>query len=119
MQKILIADKNRLLREMLTRAVLTDDNLEIVSISDSIENLYMQVMENDPDWVIISLPHNQEQLPDEVKQILLNSPETGVLIISPDGRHISAKWFEMHERTLDGINLNELLELLSQPVVYA
>ena len=118
MSKIIIADHNRLLREMLTKAISADEDVKIVKILDSHHNLYEQVQKHEVDWVIISQPDDQDELPSEVKQIWVDYPDTGVLVVSPDGSHLSAKWLEAREQVLDGISLAELLELLSNRAVF-
>ena len=118
MSKIIIADHNRLLREMLTKAISADEDVKIVKILDSHHNLYEQVQRHEVDWVIISQPDDQDELPSEVKQIWVDYPDTGVLVVSPDGAHLSAKWLEAREQVLDGISLAELLELLSNRAVF-
>lgn len=118
MSKIIIADHNRLLREMLTKAISADEDVKIVKILDSHHNLYEQVQRHEVDWVIISQPDDQDELPSEVKQIWVDYPDTGVLVVSPDGSHLSAKWLEAREQVLDGISLAELLELLSNRAVF-
>ncbi|HKJ26106.1 MAG TPA: hypothetical protein VJ965_00590 [Anaerolineales bacterium] len=114
----MIADQNRLLREMLTKAINTEQDLEIVRILNSHHHLYEQVQNNDIDWVIMSWPDEEETLPDDVRKILADFPSVGVLIVSPDGSHVRAKWLKVHERILDGIGLNELIELLSARAIF-
>lgn len=118
MSKIIVADHNRLLREMLTKAISADEDVKIVKILDSHNNLYEQVQKHEVDWVIISQPDDQEELPSGVKQIWVDYPDTGVLVVSPDGSHLTAKWLESREQVLDGISLAELLELLSNRAVF-
>lgn len=117
MQKIIIADKNRLLREMLTKAIEINHHLRIVNILDSYDQLFEITRNHQPDWVILSLPDDREDLPVEVKEILVNFPSVGVLVVSPDGRHMRVKWLEVHEQILDGINLDSLINLLSSSMV--
>ncbi|MEJ2757121.1 MAG: hypothetical protein P8046_01445 [Anaerolineales bacterium] len=117
MQKIIVADKNRLLREMLTKAINRNHNLRIVNILDSHDRLFEIAQKRQADWIILSLPNDQEDLPLEVKEILVNFPDVGVLVVSPDGRHMRVKWLEVHEQILDGMDLDGLINLLSASVV--
>lgn len=117
MQKIIVADKNRLLREMLTKAISRNQNLSIVNILDSHDQLYEIAKKKQTDWVILTLPNDQDDLPLEVKEILVNFPDVGVLVVSPDGRQIRVKWLEVHEQILDGIDFDDLIKLLSAKVV--
>lgn len=113
MSNIIIADQNRLLREMLTKAISKDKDVKIVKILTSHNDLYEQVDNHEVDWVIVSQPEDQDELPSGVKQIWVDYPDTGVLVVSPDGSKLRAKWLEARERVLDGISLGELIELLS------
>jgi DNA-binding NarL/FixJ family response regulator len=115
-QKIIIADRNRLMREMVTKAINADDKLMIVRNLDSYDSLFEHVQQGDVDWVIVSLPDREETLPLAIREILINFPSVGVLIVSPDGRHVRVKRLEEHERILDGISLDELILILQADV---
>lgn len=116
MQKVIIADRNRLLREMLARAFSSNQNLQIVKVFNSYQNLFEYVEENRVAWLIISLPSISDELPDEVKAILASFPETQVLAISSAGRYMRIKWLDVHEEVLDGVGLDQLIELLSKDI---
>jgi DNA-binding NarL/FixJ family response regulator len=117
MSNIIIVDQNRLLREMLSKAISADQDVKSVRILKSHHRLYEEVQKQEVDWVIISLPDDQDEVPTEIKQIWVDYPDTGVLIVSPDGSHLRVKWLEAHEQVLDGISLGELIELLLERVV--
>lgn len=114
MQKIIVADRNRLLREMLTKAIGSDENLEIVRILKSYDQLYDHVQKQEVDWVIVSFSNGQDTPSSTVKKILASDPAIGVIIVSPDGSHVRARQYESQERVLDGINLEDLIRFLSK-----
>jgi chemotaxis response regulator CheB len=118
MQKIIVANHNRLLREMIARVINADENLKIVKILDSLENLYEHVQRHNIDWVIVSFTDGKNNLPSSVKEIMMRYPDIGVLVVSPDGSNVRVKWFETKESVLNGIGLDELIKLLSNEAVH-
>lgn len=116
MKNILIADHSRLMREILTKAISTDENIQIIKTVENYEHLSELVKKQDIDWIIITSSVD-EQLPVEVKELLIDHPEIGVLAVSPDGSHICLKWFTVHERDLDGLSLDEVTQILSNDIL--
>lgn len=116
MRRVLIAEKNRLLREMLTKAMSTDAELEIVPPPDSYSQLPVEVKKHDVDWIIISMT-NGETLPLEIVEILIKYPEIGVLEVGSDGSPVRVKWLEIHEHTLTNISFSDLVKILADDVV--
>ena len=116
MRKVLIAEKNRLLREMLTKAMSADAELEIVPPPDAFSQLSVEVKKHDVDWIIISMT-NGEMLPLEIVEILIKYPEIGVLEVGSDGSPVCVKWLEVHEHTLMDISFSDLVKILAEDVV--
>lgn len=113
MQRIIIADKNRLMREMLAKAISTDKNLKILKVLNSYNRIAEVINKEEVDWVIISLPKISAELPVQIKDILVNHSHVGILVVSPDGSSMRVKWLEVEERVLDGISLDELIGFLA------
>lgn len=116
MRKVLIAEKNRLLREMLTKAMDADADLEIIHPADSYSQLSEEVKKHDIDWIIISMT-NGETLPLEIAEILIKHPEIGVLEVAADGNPACVKWLEVHEYILSDITFPDLVQILAEDVV--
>lgn len=112
MQKILIAEKNRLLREMLMKAVGADAELEIINPSGIYDHLLEDVEFEDIDWLVISTS-NGEKLPLAIKKILIDFPEVAILEVAPDGNPQRIKWLEFHEYLLEDISLVDLVQILA------
>ena len=112
-QKIIIADRNRLLREMLTKAINADEHLKIVHILTSLDDLSEHVESDKADWVILSYAWGNESLPPEVNEMMISFPDVGVMQVSPDGSQVRLRWLEERKRVLDGISLDKFIQLLS------
>lgn len=113
MLKIIIADRNRLLREMLNRAIYAANPNSIVRIVNSLDDLKQSVEKLEPDWVIFSFPGKESTLPSEVFELMNDHPEIGLIRVSPDGSQVRASWLEPREIILDGINLNDFIQFLN------
>lgn len=115
MHRVLIAEKNRLLREMLTKALKAVTNLEIVYPTNSTEYLSENIDRYDVDWVIVSSVKNHNW-PLELVQVMAQYPDVGVIEVAPDGSPIRVKRLEIVEFGMDEVSLNELGEILSHNV---
>lgn len=115
MHRVLIAEKNRLLREMLTKALKAVTNLEIVYPTNSTEYLSEDIDRYDVDWVIVSSVNNHDW-PLELMRVMAQYPEVGVLEVAPDGSPIRVKRLEIVEFEMDEVSLDELGEILAHHV---
>lgn len=115
MHRVLIAEKNRLLREMLTKALKAVTNLEIVYPTNSTEYLSEDIDRFGVDWVIVSSVNN-DNWPLELMRVMTQYPDVGVIEVAPDGSPIRVKRLEVVEFGMDKVTLNELGEILSHNI---
>ena len=115
MHRVLIAEKNRLLREMLSKALKAVTNLEIVYPTNSTEYLSEDIDRYDVDWIIVSSV-NHHNWPVELMRVMAQYPDVGVLEVAPDGSPVRVKRLEIVEFDLDGVSLDELAEILAHNV---
>jgi hypothetical protein len=113
--RVLITEKNRLLREMLTRALKAVTHLEVVYPTRPIEFLLEEIEKNNISWVIVS-NESEKKLPMILLEVMAAHPEVGVLEVARDGSPIQVKRLEIVEFDLDEVSLDELGEILAHGV---
>jgi len=113
--RVLIAEKNRLLREMLTRALKTVTHLEIVYPTRPPEHWSEEIEQFEVDWVIVS-SENGENLPVGLIETLAAHPHIGVLEVARDGSPVRVRRLEIVEYAVGEISLDELGEILAHDV---
>ena len=112
-QRIILASMSRLLREMLKRIIHKTSNLELLGEITDQRELPGMIENSHPEWVILSLPYNN-QIPPWVETYMAQHPAVRFMAIASDGSKIKMKWLEIHEQELDGISLHDLLQILQK-----
>lgn len=115
-QRIVLANGSRLLRDMLKRIIFKSEHLEIVrEVTDQTE-LPSVIEHTNPEWVILSLSFDNG-VPAWVDTFMAAHPSVRFMALAADGSKIKMKWLEVHEQELNGLSLNDLLQILeSKPV---
>lgn len=115
MPRILIAEKNRLMREMLSKALKAVTHLEIVYSTRSKEFLAEDIERYDVDWVIVS-SWNDNGWPLELIKVMVEFPEVGIIEVAQDGSPVRVKRLEIVEFGMDEVSLDQLGEILEHTV---
>lgn len=109
--RVILANKPRLFREMLERALTKQIDLQVVAEVVKLSDLPDVISRTEADWVVVSLPPNGE-LPDYTDLLISLHPEIGVLAVASDGSQVKVKNSSTFEKELIGISLNDLLMIL-------
>lgn len=110
-QRIVLANGSRLLRDMLRRIIFKSENLEIVREVSDQEELPAVIEHTNPEWVILSLSFDNG-VPAWVDAYMANHPSVRFMALAADGSKIKMKWLEVHEQELNGLSLNDLIQIL-------
>jgi DNA-binding NarL/FixJ family response regulator len=110
-QRIVLANGSRLLRDMLKRILFKSDKLELVYEVTDQKELLAAIEHTNPEWVIISLSFD-DSVPIWVDGFMANHPSVRFMAVATDGSKIKMKWLEVHEQELNGLSLNDLIQIL-------
>jgi hypothetical protein len=110
-QRIVLANTSRLLRDMLKRIIHNTSDLQLLEEIVDQRELPAVIENSHPEWVILSLPYDNE-IPAWVESYIAEHPSVRFMAIASDGSKIKVKWLETHEQELDGISLHDLLHIL-------
>jgi len=110
-QRIILANLPRLLKEMLERALTDAPGLRIVGETADWARLPMMIKETGVEWVIASLPSDPGAFA-VTDALFAIRPGVRLLNVAIDGGHITVRWVEPHEQTIDEFSLSELITLL-------
>lgn len=115
-QRIILANGSRLLRDMLKRILYKSDRFEVVQEVTDQKDLPSVIEHTQPEWVILSLSFDNG-VPAWVDGFMANHPGVRFMALAADGSKIKMKWLEVHEQELNGLSLNDLIQILeSKPV---
>lgn len=115
--RIVLANGSRLLRDMLKRILYKSDHLEVVREVIDQKDLPSVIEHTQPEWVILSLSFDNG-VPAWVDGFMAAHPSVRFMALAADGSKIKLKWLEVHEQELNGLSLNDLIEILeSRPAV--
>lgn len=136
--RVIMAVETRLLRQLLSRAIVRSPHLQVVATVDSSTNLASVVEQTDAEWVIISLLPDG-QLPGRAWALLSAQPSVSVLAVMPDGSRVKMgwtepyekmvavaadgspvklRWTEIHEMFLNDLSLDELITILRKGTLW-
>ena len=110
-RRIILANRPRLLREMLRRVIDRNPDLEIVGEIHDLTKSSNLIQQTDADWIIVSFSPS-EGVPADAKALLHSHPSVSVLAVSRDGSRVRMRWVKAQEKVLDGLTLADLIELL-------
>lgn len=115
-QRIVLANGSRLLRDMLKRILFKSEHLEVVREVTDQKELPFVIEHTNPEWVILSLSLDNG-VPAWVDTFMATHPSVRFMALAADGSKIKMKWLEVHEQELNGLSLNDLIQILeSKPV---
>ena len=110
-QRIVLANGSRLMREMLRRVLLKSRSLDVVQEVGDSKELPDVIEDTKPEWVILSLTFDN-RVPAWVDSMMVRYPSVRFLALAADGSKIKMKWLEVHEQELNGLSLNDLIQIL-------
>ena len=110
--RIILANKPRLLREMLERVLAKVDDLEIAGQAMNLAELLWLVEQMEPEWVIVSLT-DHGNIPGTVKSLLNRYPAVYILGIALDGSQVRVNQIGFPDDfVLANLSLEELINIL-------
>lgn len=115
-QRIILANGSRLLREMLSRVIFKSEKLAVVREVTDQRELPSVIENTNPEWVIVSLSYDNG-VPPWVDGFIANHPSVRFMAVATDGSTIKMKWLEVHEQELNGLSLNDFLQILENKPV--
>ncbi len=110
-QRIILVNSSRLLREMLHVIFGKTEHLQVVREVSDQEELPSAIEEFEAEWLVISLPLDKG-VPNWVDQYISKHPFIRFLAVSTDSSKVKMKWLEPHEENLDDLSLNDLIHIL-------
>ncbi len=111
-RRIILAQVPRFLREMLERAFDKVPGIRIVAEVADLAQLPAVLDRTGAQWVIVSLPPNGT-VANGIDRLLAAHPSVRLMNVASDGSHVTMKWVEPRQQTLDTLSMSELIELLS------
>jgi hypothetical protein len=110
-KRIILANRSRLLHEMLNRILIKTGNLRVVQEITDREHLPNAIEKSDAEWVILSLPADSI-IPEWVDNYIIDHPHVRFMAVAADGSWVKTKWLENHEEKLDDLSLRDLIHIL-------
>ncbi|MBI3151358.1 MAG: hypothetical protein HYZ21_04455 [Chloroflexi bacterium] len=110
-QRIILANSSRLLREMWKRILLKTRHVEIVQEVTDQDKLPAAIEKREAEWVVISLPMDSP-MPGWMDVYMKEHPHTQIMAFSSDGRWVKMKRMERHEEDISDLSLQELIRIL-------
>jgi AmiR/NasT family two-component response regulator len=89
--RVLVANRPRLMRELILATVSDQEGIEIVGEIDDEHQIESAVAETQPDFLIVALD-GKNRLPDPCITVLQNHPNLRVIAISPDRDNTMFYW---------------------------
>ena len=108
---LVIANRPRLLREMLGKILGRCRQINIIGETDSTRRLPLIVELFSPDWIVLTLDENGA-FPDVVEALIEKEPMLGILAITENGRRVRVRYRGI---TCEGFALKELIHMVSLP----
>ena len=110
-QRIILVNGSRLLREMLHVVFCKDKLLEVVQEVGDQEEQLSAIDGLEAEWLVISVPLGKG-IPDWVDRYISKHPFMRLLAVSTDSSKVKMKWLESHEENLEDLSLNDLIHIL-------
>jgi hypothetical protein len=110
-KQVILLNDSRLMREMLIRVLNKSKRLRVIRQVKNEQDLEDAIQETNAEWVLMTLPADGH-VPNWITELNHVHPKLRFLSISIDGSHIKMSWLESKEKDLDGLSLEELLEVL-------
>ncbi len=113
-QRAILVDGSRLMREMLKRVIEKNPDFEVVREVSGLEKLPAIMREVNAEWLFVVLSPDID-MPDTITtQLLAAHPSLRIITFWTDGSHIKMQWLGRKERDIAGITLPQLTNLLQQ-----
>jgi hypothetical protein len=90
--------------------------LEIVGETEQIDEISDLVEKTHPNWVIGSLPPNDE-IPQSLIELLNIEPMMAVMAISDDAERFKVKWPDQPEAIFAGTSLETMISILNEQTI--
>ena len=110
-QRIILVNSSRLLREMLHVIFGKTEHLQVVREVSDQEELPSAIEKLEAEWLVISIPFDKG-IPNWVDHYISEHPFTRLLAVSTDSSKVKMKWLEPHEENLDDLSLDDLIYIL-------
>jgi len=108
---IVLANKSRLMRELIKRILAKTSALQIVGEAHDISELDALLHESRVHWVIVTL-RPQDRISKELQRKLGSHPEISVLGISDGGDRAKVFHPDRQEKLFDNCSLDEVVTVL-------
>lgn len=112
-KRVILANNSRLLREMLQRVINKADNLEVVQELLGPEELPAAIEQFEPEWVILSLPYNNNARRG-LNACMSDHPSVRFILLSPDNSSIKMKWQTVYEEDLTNLSVKDFIHVLEK-----
>lgn len=112
-KRVILANGSRLLQEMLHRVIDKADHLEVVQELPNYEGLASAIERFDPEWVILSLPHNDNGH-DWINSCIAEHPSVRFVFVTPRSTSIKLKWQTAQEEDLTNLSLRGFIDILEK-----
>jgi DNA-binding NarL/FixJ family response regulator len=96
--RVIVANRPRLLRELLLNTFSEENDIEVVAEVQRDSEISLAVSNTHPDCVIIGLENTQNPPPICVS-LLRDQPNLKVIAIAADGNSLKVFWSEQHIRS--------------------
>jgi DNA-binding NarL/FixJ family response regulator len=110
-QRIVLANQSRLLREMLRHAIDKNARLHIVGQTTDLAGLLKTIEETTPQWVILSLSP-EGNMPQAADIVVERHSTVRVLGMTIDGSQAKVRSSPSQEKRLGSLSLRELIAVL-------
>lgn len=111
-QRIILENQSRLLREMLKHAIDKNPSLHTVGQVADLARLLWLIEQTDPEWVIVSLSPDGN-MPEAADQVLQQHSTVRILGMTIDGSQAKVKCVPSREKSLGHLSLRELIAVLA------
>ena len=93
--RVLVANRPRLMRELILATVSDQEGFEIVGEIEDERHIESAVAQTQPDFLIVALD-KENRLPDPCITVLQNHPSLRVIAISPDRGNTMFYWTSLN-----------------------
>jgi DNA-binding NarL/FixJ family response regulator len=114
--RIVLATQAHLLHGMLKQVLEKAPGLEVVGETEQTDEIIDLVEKIHPNWVIVSLPPNDE-IPQSLIELLTKEPMMAVMAISDDATRFKVKWPDQPEAIFAGVSLETMISILNEQTI--
>jgi DNA-binding NarL/FixJ family response regulator len=112
-KRVILANRSRLLREMLRRVIDQTDSLQVVQEVSDQDRLPAAIEKSDPEWVIVSIRAG-EDADDRIQAWLAQYPVVRFVVLSADNSTIMIKSRASEAADLTNLSLDGFLHVLDK-----